>query len=64
MDPTHNVGIFLRLLKRVSEAQLLYPTIRNDEEVGCLFSDSCNNQILLNYAFELFEDEIHNMNKT
>ena len=29
-----------------------------------MFSDSCKNQILWNYAFDLFEDEIHDMNKT
>ena len=29
-----------------------------------MFSDSCKKQILWNYDFDLFEDEIHNMNKT
>ena len=64
MDPAHNVGTFICLLEWFSEAKLLYPTISNYKEVGCLFSDSCRNQILCYYAFELFEDEIHNMNKT
>ena len=47
----------------VSEAQLLYPKISNEEEVGCLLSNSRKKQILWNYAFELFDDEIHNMKK-
>ena len=64
MDPTHNVRKFLRLLELFSEAQLLYPTISNDKEVGCLFSDSCNNHILWNYSLELFKYDIHNTNKT
>ena len=63
MDPTYNFGIFLRLLEWFSEAQLLYPPISNYKEVGCLFSDSCKKHILWYYAFEMFEDEIHNMNK-
>ena len=29
-----------------------------------MFSDSRKKKIIWNYAFELFEDEIHNMNKT
>ena len=64
MDPTHNVGTFLRLLEWFSAAQLLYPKTSNDKEVGCLFSDSRKKQILRNYAFKLSEDEIHNTNKT
>ena len=28
-----------------------------------MFSNSCKNRILCYYALELFEDEIHNMNK-
>ena len=64
MDLTDNVGTFLRLLEWFSEAQLLYPTIINDKEVGCLFSGSLKNQILCSYGFEMLEDEIHNMNKT
>ena len=63
MDPTHNVGKFLRLLKWFSESQLLYPTISNKKEVDCLFYDYSKNHILRNYDFELSEDEIHNMNK-
>ena len=63
MDLTRNVGNFLCLLEWFSEAQLLYPTSSNDKEVGCLLSDSCKTQILCNYAFEVFEDEIHNKNK-
>ena len=58
------VGTFPRLLEWFSEAQLLYPTIGNNKEVGFLFSGSCKKQIIWNYAFELFEDGIHNMNKT
>ena len=64
MDPTHNVGKFLRLLEWFSEAQLLYPKIRNYKEVGCLLSNCRKKQILWNYAFDLFKGEIHNMNKT
>ena len=63
MGPTHNVGTFLHLLKRFSEAQLLYPKISNDKVVGHLFSDSCKKQILWKYDFDLFEDEIYTMNK-
>ena len=64
MDPTHNFRTFFCLLEWFSEAQLLYPTIINDKEIGCLFSDSLNNKILCNYAFNISEDEIHDMNKT
>ena len=64
MDPTHNVGTFLRLIEWFSESQLLYPTISNYKEVGRLFSDSRKKHIPWNYAFKLFMDEIHNMNKT
>ena len=64
MDPTYNVGIFLHLLEQFSEAQFFFPTISNDKEVGCLFYDSLNNLIIRNCYFELFEDEIHNTNKT
>jgi hypothetical protein len=64
MDSTHKVSTFLRLLEWFSEAQLLYPKISNDKEVGCLFSESRKKQILWNYAFENFKDEINNMNKT
>ena len=64
MDPTHNVRTFLCLIKRFSEAQHLHLEIRNDKGVGCLFYDSCKKQILWKYAFELFEDLIHNSNKT
>ena len=63
MYPTHNVGKFLCLIKWFSEAQILYPTIYNDKEVGYLFSDYRNKQILWNCDFELLEDEICNMNK-
>ena len=63
MDPTHNVGTFLRLLKWFSEAQILYPTIGNDKEVGYLFFGSCKNHILWNYDFKPFEEDINNMNK-
>ena len=64
MDLTHNAGTFIRLLEWFSEAQLLYPKISNDKEVGCLLYDSRNKQILWNYYSKLFEGEIHNMNKT
>ena len=64
IDPTHNFGSFLRLLGLFSEAQLFYLTTRNYKEVGFLFSDSCKNQIMLNYCLKLSEDKIHNMNKT
>ena len=64
MDPTHNVGTFLRLLEWFPESQLLYPTISNEKEVGRLLSDSRKKHIPWNYAFKLFKDEIHNMNKT
>ena len=63
MYPTHNVGTFLRLLEWFSEAQLLYPTIINNRESGCLLYDSWNKQILWNYSLELFQDEINNVNK-
>ena len=63
MDPTNNVRIFLRLIECFSEAQILYPTISNNREVGCLFSDSFTKEVLWNYASELFKDEINNMNK-
>ena len=63
MDTTHYVGTFLFLLEWFSEAQILYPKISNDKGVGCLLSDSRKKQILWNYAFNIFEDEIHNMNK-
>ena len=61
--PTHNVRTFLCLLEWFSEAQLLYPKISNDKEVKCLFYDYHKKQILWNYAFKLFKDEIHNMYK-
>ena len=64
MDLTHNVGTCLRIIEWFSEAQLLYLTVSNYKEVVCLFSDSCKKQILWNYDFCLFEDEIRNMNKT
>ena len=64
MDLTRNIGKFLRLLEWFSEAQLLYPTISNYKEVGCLFSNFRKKQILWNYAFDLFKVDIHNMNKT
>ena len=63
MDPTHNIGKFLRLLEWFSEAHLLYPTIIKNKEVGCLLYDSFKNQILWNYDFDLFVYEIQNMNK-
>ena len=64
MDPTHNVRIFLCLLERFSEAQILYPKIRNNKEVVWLLSDYWKKKILWNYAFKMFKDENHNMNKT
>ena len=64
MDTTHNVRTFLCPIEWFSEVQLLYPEISNDKEVGCLFCDYRKNQIIWNYAFEMFEDEIHNTNKT
>ena len=64
MDPNHNVRTFLHLLGWFSEAHILYPKISNDKEVGCLLSDSHKKQIIWNFYFKLFEDEIHNMNKT
>ena len=63
MDPTHNVGTFICLLWWFSEAQILYPNIINDKEVGCLFSDTHKKHILCNYTFYLFKYDIHNMNK-
>ena len=64
MDTTHNAGTFLRLLEWFSESQLLYPNISNNKEVGCLLSDKYKKHDLWYYLFNLFEDEIHNMNKT
>ena len=64
MDPTHNVGTFLWLLEWFSEAQLLYLMISNNKEVVWFSSDTCKKQIICNYTFELFEDEIHNVNQT
>ena len=43
---------------------MFYPKISNNREVGCLLSDSWKNQIISNYDLDIFEDEIHNMNKT
>ena len=63
MDLNHNPRTFLRLIEWFSEAQLLYPTIKNNKEVVCLFSDYCKKKIIWNYFFYLFEDEIQNMNK-
>ena len=64
MDPAHNVETFIFLLELFSEAQLLHPKISNYKEVGCLFSDMRNKQIILNKDIKLFENEIHSMNKT
>ena len=64
MDPSHNISVFLRLLDWFSEAQLLYPKLDGDEEVGSLFTQTRKTNILWNYAFENFKDEINNMNKT
>ena len=64
MDPIHNVGTFIFLLGWFSGAQLLYPKISNKKEVCCLLSNYHKKHILRNYAFELFEGEINNMNKT
>ena len=64
MDTTHNAGTFLRLLEWFSEAQLLSPNTRNNNEVVCLLYDSHKKHILWNYAFDLFKGDIHNMNIT
>ena len=64
MDPSHNLSTFLRLLEWFSEAQLLYPKVQGDDEVGKLFTSTRKTLILWNYAYESFKDEINNMNKT
>ena len=46
------------------EAQLLYPEISNNKEVCWLLSDTLKNKIICSYDFELYKNEIHNMNKT
>ena len=63
MDPTHNIGTFLHLLKYFLGVQLLYPNIREKEKVGCLFSDISKKQILWNYTLDVFEDGIYNIYK-
>ena len=64
MDPAHNVETFIFLLELFSEAQLLHPKISNYKEVGCLFSDMRNKQIIWNQDIKLFENDIHSVNKT
>ena len=64
MGMTHNVGTFLSLIKWFSEAQLIYPNISNNREVGLFLSGIRKEQILWNYSSGVFEDEVHNINKT
>ena len=47
----------------VFRSDLFYPTISNNKELGCLFSDYCKKKVLWNYDFEMFEYEINNTNK-
>ena len=63
MYPTHNVGTFFHLLKWFPEAQILYQTISNIKEFGYLLPNFQKKQILWNYSFKMFEDEIHNLNE-
>ena len=63
MGLTHNVRWLLRFIGWCSEAQPLDPKISNNEEAGCLLSDSRKKKIIWKYTFELFEDEVHYMNK-
>ena len=64
MYPTHIIGTLIDLLGCFSEAQLIHPIISNDKEVGYLLYDYINNKVLWNYDFKMYEDEIHNTNKT
>ena len=55
MDLTLNVRAFLRLFEWFSEAQIIYPQIRNNKEVGFFLSDTHKKQIMWDYYFNLFE---------
>jgi hypothetical protein len=69
MDPHHQLKNFLRLVQAHSEAQAYYPTPGclaqtnpTASEVGQIFTDDRKSQIVWNACYDLFKEELVNMN--
>ena len=69
MDPNHQLKNFLRLVQAHAEAQAYYPTpgsrAQNHataSEVGKVLTDDRKSQIVWNACYELFKDELVNLN--
>ena len=58
MDVNYKGRVLFYLIVWIYESQVVHPKIINNREVVWLSYENCNRQVLYNYAFDYFRDNI------